>query len=497
MSTTQPRRPAGVPVGGQYAPTSRPEPGYALTADDGDQGRACTSCGAATKRGSGLCRRCDPASKANRTAPTGEVLGRAAERSAAAGGPRGGSGLRYDRSVGSVPVDDIRACAFEFVPAWRVSGATGGFRRCANAVTAPATLCHRHGGGTATSLGRSVAKATAEAQRGECWPIAAEHWESADARLEAAEGTLAEILSTDVSGMAKMMVALRRAHRESSVARMSPGNQFLILAQHYHDATVRGLAGNEAVDEALRRASEPHMTASNWAKAGRVPSAGEMPVAALWSAPGRPPRRRDDETDEDFERRAEAARRWRHGAVGEYRLSQTEGEPYEVPADPLGEFRPSGDGDPETALSTMTGLAADMGITVEMTGRRPTNGAYAYWSAAESKIVVWDGIAGGDRRAIAHSLAHELGHARLGHSTADSSEASRVEKETAAESFAALVCAHHGLDTSELSAHYIADWQASKRLDMRATPTKALRSAVEAYDEYLTATEPAPAEAPV
>lgn len=494
MSVTQPRRPAGVPVGGQFAAKTHPEPGFSLEADSA--GRPCATCGTPTKRGSGLCRRCDPASKANRSASAGATVGRAAARSESAGGTRGGSGLRYDRSAGSVPAEDIRPCAFEFVPAWRVAGATGGFRRCANAVIAPATYCHRHGGGTASSLGRSVAKATAEAQRGECWRLAAEHWESSEARLEAAEGDLAEMLSSDTSGMAEMMVALRRSNRESSIGRMSPTNQLLILAQHYKHASRGGADKSEAFDEALRRSSEPHMTASNWAKAGRAPLAGEVPVAAVWIAPVRPPAKREDETDEDYKLRVEAARGWRHGAVSEYRLSQTDGEPYETPPDPIGEFRPAGDGDPETAISTMTGLAADMGITVEMTDRRPSGGEYAHWSAAESKIVVWAGIAGGDQRSIAHSLAHELGHARLGHSTEDSSEVSRVEKETAAESFAALVCAHHGLDTSELSAHYITDWRASKRFDMRATPSKALRSAVEAYDEYVTATAPVEAGAP-
>jgi len=34
MSTAQPRRPAGVPTGGQFASKSQPAPGYTLDADD-------------------------------------------------------------------------------------------------------------------------------------------------------------------------------------------------------------------------------------------------------------------------------------------------------------------------------------------------------------------------------------------------------------------------------------------------------------------------------
>jgi len=34
MSSYQPRRPAGVPTGGQFASKSQPAPGYTLDADD-------------------------------------------------------------------------------------------------------------------------------------------------------------------------------------------------------------------------------------------------------------------------------------------------------------------------------------------------------------------------------------------------------------------------------------------------------------------------------
>jgi len=40
MKTIQPRRPAGVPTGGQFATKTHPEPGYTLDAADVDGGAA-------------------------------------------------------------------------------------------------------------------------------------------------------------------------------------------------------------------------------------------------------------------------------------------------------------------------------------------------------------------------------------------------------------------------------------------------------------------------
>ena len=66
MSTTQIRQPQGKPTGGQFAATARPKPSADALGDGG--GSPCTSCGQVTKRHSGLCRRCDPVSRPNRTA---------------------------------------------------------------------------------------------------------------------------------------------------------------------------------------------------------------------------------------------------------------------------------------------------------------------------------------------------------------------------------------------------------------------------------------------
>lgn len=478
--STQARVGRGVSTGGQFTATARNEAEGTLSVSDS---QPCASCGASTKRKSGMCRNCDPRSKKNRNGGKSPVAGVAhAKRST----------VIHDTDAAPLAPEEIGQCDFAFVPVYRsgtqVQGAT---RQCKNAVRLPATRCHQHGGATETSLGRSVAKATAEANRGECFPLAAEHWEQADERLAAAEGRLLSMLETDTSRMAQLLVNFRRQQSESGVARFSVMNQMLVISQ-YLDNTMGDSDDIMAVfDKAMALASEPHMTAKNWERHGRTPT-GDGVVVVWWKPSSAiSPDREPGESDDDYRKRLETEtihRRGSHGAVVQHPLSATEGAPYEVVESPLATERPSGYGDPEEAIGTMVGVAEDMGIKVSFVDEKPGHG-YAYWRADTSEIVVWDQIADGDRRAVAHALAHELGHARLGHSTTDQNEHHTPEKEMAAESFAALACAHHGIDTSELSAHYIEDWKSAQGIYGGAGGFAPMRSAVEAFDEYVTATD--------
>ena len=467
----------GTPSGGQWAPTRHSEDDISL-----DAGKPCRACGASTKRSSGLCRKCDPAKAAQR-----------AEKERRS--------VYKDGSARSVPPEDVRQCTYQFVAVYRSGEATGGYRQCANAVAAPASLCHRHGGARETSLGRSFAKASAEAARGECFPLRAEYWEQADARMEAAEGDLMRILSTDCDRLAQALVAARRQAKKDSPARMSMGNQMLILAQHFARAKTSGLSDEDAWSEVAKRSCEPHMTAAAWARAGRAPVEGADGVAAIWYKQYTKRSEDDEAQDEDngiggddkphSERedpRSRVHTRWAIGSVLEYPLSETEGEDYEVAESPIGTFRPNLINDDTTAPERLIGdlerVAVDMGVQVRYVERKPAEG-YAFWQAHTNEIVVWNGIAGGDTRAVAHSLAHEIGHARLGHGTEDAKDESRPDKEAAAESFAALVCAHYGIDTSEMSALYVSDWRKGQGIGPVRT-TAAFRSALQAYDDYVT-----------
>lgn len=481
-STTRNRVQPGVPTGGQFAATSRSEASGGL---DFDAGAPCGTCGEMTKRRSGLCRRCDPA-KAKKKTVASPVGGAGVSRP---------DGPTLDRSQPSLTKDEIGQCEYAFVPVYR-SGTKveGAARGCKNAVKLPAALCHQHGGATDTSLGRTVAKARAEAGRGECFPLAAEHWEQADNRLSAAEGQLLAMLGSDTDQLARLYVDFSRQQLSDGVARFSTNNQFLVLVQHAMSARKEGAEGDSVFARALEKTSEPHLTEANWAKLGRQPVEGAEPVAVVWWKPGgkQDPDREEGESDEDYAKRAaEESRFWkgRHGGVLQYPLSATEGDDYEIAENPLAIYKPAGFGDADAAIATMSELAEHMGIDVSFSEHKPEHG-YAYWRADTSQIVVWDQMAGGDRRAVAHALAHELGHARLGHSTDAGVEKETADKEAAAESFAYLVCAHHGIDTTDLSAWYVNDWRKGSGVNMAAGGISPLRSAAAAFDDYVAATTP-------
>lgn len=487
----QPRVRPGVPAGGRFAEKEHPEADISLSDPDeasgGTTAGVCGECGTETKRRSGLCRRHDPQAKKNRD--TRPARSSSATRGVEKDKP---STLVVDPSGGSLTEDQIGQCDFGFVPVYR-SGAKleGATRGCKNAVVLPATTCHQHGGATETSLGRTVAKATAEASRGECFPLAAEHWDAVDQRLSAAQGQLLQMMEADFSKMAEAFVAWRNQQGDTP-SRFSINNQFLVLVQHFTDGRRSGLDTDSAWGHAVEKLSEPHMTKAAWDRLGREPLDDAESVAVVWWQPGTKKMvdRQDGESDDDYQKRLDEAPGWRgrHGAYAQYPLSATDGDDYEIVSDPLASARPSGYGDAPAAISTMQSLATDMGVTVNLVDDKPANGAMGYWSAAESKIVVWTGVGDGDDRAVAHVLAHELGHARLGHSTDAQKEDRTPEKEVAAESFAALVCAHHGIDASEASAFYIDNWRQASGINMKAAGTGPLRSAVEAFDDYVTAT---------
>lgn len=480
----QKRRQSGTPQGGQWAPDRKAEAGGTDVLDDSGE-QLCATCGKKTKRTSGLCRKHDPARKKRK---------KRRKKSPVKGvGHVSDSGPIYNKEAGSVPEEEIVRCDFEFVPKYRggqrIEGQT---RPCKNAVRKPGTTCHKHGGTTGTSLGRTVAKARAEAGRGECWPLAVEHWDQADERLAALEGELLEMLDSDISSMAKMYNEYLTQATTDGTGRFSPMNQLLLLVQHASEARRDGHDGEDVWSEAAARTAEPHMTKEAWERAGRHVDEDTAGVVVQWWQPGRKvaPEQHADEPDDEYKKRVEEETtfyRGSHGAHVQYRLSETSGDDYEVVSDPLSQYVPDGHGDADAAAATMRTHAEDMGITVRHVARKPAHG-YAYWSASDNEIVVWDGIAEGNPKAVAHSMAHELGHAMLGHSTNDDGQIHSAEKEVAAEAFAALTTAHHGIDSSEVAAWYVDNWaKGGHRVDMKQGGLSALRDAVKTFDAYRTA----------
>lgn len=433
---------------------------------DADGKVPCGQCGAPTGRKSGLCRKHDPKHK------TGGGGAAQAKKPT----------VPVDLSAAPVPADEVAQCGFGFVPA-----AKGETRRCRNAVRSPETVCHRHGGDPGMSFaGKTYAKAMAEAERGELRPVDPGWWDGAEARYEALEGQVAAMLATDTSRLADMYARLSAHQSTSGVGRFSTNNQMLVLFQHLAAVEDDFDDPDAALDAAFARMAEPHMTAANWAKEGREPLPDASPVAVMHYKPAGWVNRDADDTDEDWEAKLRGAAGHRR-YLAQFPLSSTAGDPYTAPPSPLAEPLPAAHGNPAAVVDDLVAYAESQGITVAFADTAP-HGAEGVYQASKAQITVWSGTGSGDPAARAHVLAHEIGHAVMGHGTDASAEDRRPDREAAAETFAYLVTARYGIHSAEMSAWYVNHWQPNAGVNMAAgSSAAALKSAIVAADDLFAA----------
>jgi hypothetical protein len=448
---------------------------------DPDLDVPCRDCGALTKRASGLCRRCDPAARS-------KDAGRPAKSQTNKPGVH--AGLQVDRSQAPIPADEIGQCSFQFVPGYRAGARVEGeFRGCKNAVRLPAEFCHEHGGVTGSSLGRTVAKAQAEAGRGECFPVAAAHWETSDARLEAAYGQLTALMAEDTSRFAGLVAKWRAQQSKDGVGRFSSSNQALLMSQYWMDAKDLGLEGDEVFAHISAMMAEPHKTRAQWEEVGRLPvDRGAIVVFYRPGGGGGPrPEQEPGESADDFRARLDGwAKKQRRVASGhlQFPLSATSGDDYVAAVEPLGAVKVvPGHGDPAVTRGVTRSIAERFGASVEFRSGHVPGQPYGWFEPATNRIVVYDRP--DDPWGTNHTLNHEIGHMLLGHGSDQDRQKVRPDQEAAAETFAYLLSAHHGAESSERSAGYIRNWQDSHGVDMRAGGVAAMRSACEAFDRYL------------
>ncbi|MDQ6796484.1 MAG: hypothetical protein M3011_00425 [Actinomycetota bacterium] len=366
-------------------------------------------------------------------------------------------------------------------------------------------MCHQHGGAPQESFGgKTIAKARAEADRGELRLPPKEFWDGADARYEVLQGQVAEMFRRDPETLAGLYNGAARLRalqsKESGVGRFSSGNQFLVVLQHYQRACDEGMSSDDAMEAAFARASQPHMTAKRWADHGRHP-AGE-PVAVMHFKPASHLEREPGETEEEFAERARKARG--HSTVLlQYPLGATHGEPYSTPPDPMSHFHASiraraTPPEIEESISRLGAWCEERGATVHWSDTRPVSGGQevdGYWNPSSSRIVLWKGVGDGSPEARLHVLSHEAGHMALSHSCTGSAETSRPDKEAAAESFAYLVSDRCGVEAGDAAKVYIADWQKRTGVRLDAASLSSVRSAVVAADQLFATFEPARGEA--
>ena len=127
-------------------------------------------------------------------------------------------------------------------------------------------------------------------------------------------------------------------------------------------------------------------------------------------------------------------------------VAQTDGKPLPEPAQLL-----DVEGT-ESTMQMMLGVAQKMGVTVRFEAVDGANG-YFKRSASASLVVVDHNIPAAQQL---KTLVHELAHATL-HAQWDP-DIGTEQREVEAESTAYIVCQHLGLDSSDFSFGYVAEW---------------------------------------
>ncbi len=162
-------------------------------------------------------------------------------------------------------------------------------------------------------------------------------------------------------------------------------------------------------------------------------------------------------------------------------LSQTEGREL-LPVAP-----PALTGDVEDYTGIYDRLAAISPLPVVQEDFQQS--AYGYASLAENKVVVKPGLS---QVQTIKTLVHEIAHAKRhqpGAFLEEQTPAQKRQNEIEAESIAYVVCQHFGIDTSDYSLAYIAQWSKDEELTVLKASLDAIHSTA---GEIIDAISPPP-----
>jgi len=182
-----------------------------------------------------------------------------------------------------------------------------------------------------------------------------------------------------------------------------------------------------------------------WLSLGRQVRKGEHGIKIL--APAMYRTKNENESDEDGEP-SETRQLRGFTTATVFDIAQTDGD--EIP-EPVATLTGSG---PEGALESLLAVAAARGVAVEIAPIPSHPGAHGVFQPSANTITLRPDLSGAQ---MVKTLSHELAHADL-HRDGVTGDVDRSLCELEAESVAFIVCQHLGVDSSEYSFGYLANW---------------------------------------
>lgn len=171
-------------------------------------------------------------------------------------------------------------------------------------------------------------------------------------------------------------------------------------------------------------------------------------------------------------------------AVSVFDVSQTEGK--ELPRE-LSHYTKELQGDVTDYNKMMEALKQVSPVPMEYD--RIYNGSKGYFSPGEQKIVINEGMSQlQDVKTAVHEMSHAILHDPKSGTEKDQ-DLSRNAKEVEAESVAYTVCQHFGIDTSDYSFGYVANWSSGKDMKELTASMETIRktagSIIDSVEEKL------------
>ena len=187
-----------------------------------------------------------------------------------------------------------------------------------------------------------------------------------------------------------------------------------------------------------------------WQKMGRNVKKGERGIKIIAPAPFKKTVKRMKLVDGVLTENEEEVKVPAYKVTTVFDVSQTEG--VELPECPAKELV----GDVENVVEVFKALEEI--APVPIVWENITNGSNGYFSAMKGKIAIKEGMPAAQTiKTIIHEIAHSIFHA-------NGEVKDKRTKEVQAESVAYTVCNYYGLDTSDYSFGYIADWSRGKEM---------------------------------